>query len=198
MPAFRRTPRVRAKHPRTFKIRMGRDNRMRGTRLSVAVAGGLLLITAGACGSGSKSSDEAKSVATAVASAVSAARTVEATRAPASSAAPSSAASASPTVAAVQALEVKAADFTFDPKDLTVEPGQVKLTLTNTSTERPHTINVKTKSGDGDLVKSERVAAGQSGTIEFTVADEGSYEIYCSLPGHADRGQKGTLTVKRS
>jgi uncharacterized cupredoxin-like copper-binding protein len=48
------------------------------------------------------------------------------------------------------------------------------------------------------MAKTDRIAAGQSGAVEFTIQEAGAYEYYCSLPGHADRGQKGTLTVTAS
>jgi uncharacterized cupredoxin-like copper-binding protein len=70
--------------------------------------------------------------------------------------------------------------------------------MTNDGPERPHTFVVKNKSGDGDLFKSDRVPVGEPVTLEFSVMEEGTYEVYCSLPGHADRGQRGTLTVSRT
>ncbi len=79
-----------------------------------------------------------------------------------------------------------------------MRPGAVVVTMTNEGPERPHTFVVKNKSGDGDLAKTERVAQGQMATLEFNVTEEGTYEVYCNLPGHADRGQRGTLTVSRS
>ena len=106
------------------------------------------------------------------------------------------AATAAPTPAGPQVLEVKAGDYYFEPKDLTVKPGAVVIKLSNAGPERQHTFHVRNKSGDGDLAKSERLDVGASGTVEFTLTEAGTYEIYCSLRGHADRGQKGTLTVQ--
>jgi uncharacterized cupredoxin-like copper-binding protein len=45
------------------------------------------------------------------------------------------------------------------------------------------------------MAKTDRIMPGQSGRLEFTIREAGTYEYYCNLPGHADRGQKGTLTV---
>jgi len=99
------------------------------------------------------------------------------------------------TAAAPQALEVKAGDYFYDPNDLTVKAGTVTITMANAGPDRPHTFNVKNRNGSGDLAKLPQVRVGQSGTLEFTIMEAGTYEVYCSLPGHADRGQKGTLTV---
>jgi len=39
------------------------------------------------------------------------------------------------------------------------------------------------------------VPVGRSLAVQAEL-QPGTYEFYCSLPGHADRGQKGTLTVR--
>ena len=101
-----------------------------------------------------------------------------------------------------QVIEITAGEeggsFYVTPKDVTVRPGAVTIKLTNAGPERRHNIAVRTKSGHGDLAKTATVAAGESATVEFTLTEEGTYETYCSVPGHADRGAKGTLTVQRS
>jgi plastocyanin len=104
----------------------------------------------------------------------------------------------SPAVAAPAAFTIKAGDYYYEPKDLRARPGAITVTMTNDGPERPHTFNVKNVGGDGDLAKSERVNVNATTTLEFTIMEEGTYEVYCSLPGHADRGQRGTLTVSRT
>jgi plastocyanin len=118
-----------------------------------------------------------------------------ATQAQATQAPAPTTAAAAPAAPAVQVLEVKAGDYYYEPSGLTAKVGPVKITMANSGPDRPHTVNVRNRNGSGDLVKSERVNVGQSGSIEFTVMEAGTYEVYCSLPGHADRGQKGMLTV---
>ena len=99
---------------------------------------------------------------------------------------------------APQTISVKAGDYFFDPKDYRVRPGAITVTMTNEGPERPHTFVVKNRSGDGDLAKTDRVPVNANSTLEFTLTEEGTYEVYCNLPGHADRGQRGTITVARS
>lgn len=116
----------------------------------------------------------------------------------ANEATPASAAAAVATPVPPQVLEIRAGDYFFEPKDVSVRTGAVRVTLSNSGPERPHTWVIKTLNGGGDLARTDRIAVGGSGTIEFTVSEPGTYEVYCSLPGHADRGQRGTLTVVAS
>ena len=40
------------------------------------------------------------------------------------------------------------------------------------------------------------VTMGMSNTIEFTPTKPGTYEFFCTVPGHKDAGMVGTLVVK--
>ncbi len=46
-----------------------------------------------------------------------------------------------------------------------------------------------------DLI-TEDLPAGESGTLDVSSLEPGEYEILCTIPGHADAGMTGTLTVK--
>jgi plastocyanin len=104
-------------------------------------------------------------------------------------------------------LKVDATEFAFNPANVTVPAGaSVTLTLNNTGTV-DHTwvilkqgVNVTTATGldpNSIYFASSKVAAGQSGTFNFTApSTPGDYEIICDLPGHLEGGMKGTLTVK--
>lgn len=164
-----------------------------GNRLIIALAAALTLAAASACGSdddkdagGTQNSTQATTAAGAP----------PATQAGAATSAATQAAGAANT--APQAITVKSGDYFYEPKDIRVRPGKIVVTMPNEGPERPHTFTVKNKSGSGDLFKSERVNQGQTATLEFEIMEEGTYELYCNLPGHADRGQRGTLTVARS
>jgi len=39
-------------------------------------------------------------------------------------------------------------------------------------------------------------AMGVTNTVEFTPTKPGTYEFFCTVPGHKDAGMKGTLVVK--
>jgi uncharacterized cupredoxin-like copper-binding protein len=161
-----------------------------------------------ACG-GSDDKKESKDAATAAPATAAAAATREATAAPAAAAtsaatrapvaAATSAATAAPAAAATtaagpQTMEVKAGDFFYDPKAVSFKVGAIALTMSNGG-DRPHTLYVKKQGGSAELAKTDRVEPGKTATLQFTITEPGTYELYCNLPGHADRGQKATLTV---
>ena len=73
----------------------------------------------------------------------------------------------------------------------TANAGSVTLEMPNKSSIT-HDISVK---GNGIDQKGPQV--GQGGTSKLTVdLKPGTYEFYCSVPGHEAGGMKGTLTVK--
>jgi len=88
------------------------------------------------------------------------------------------------------ALEVDAVDLGFEPTELSVEkPGRYAVTLKNTGAI-PHDITF----ADG---QSGLANPGESVTLEVDVPDSGLTFI-CSIPGHADAGMKGAITVAGS
>jgi uncharacterized cupredoxin-like copper-binding protein len=94
----------------------------------------------------------------------------------------------------VQAVEVRATDLLkFEPATITVKRGTpVRLTLVNTSAME-HDWVVDNLDGKKIQVHTEPKA---SATTEFTPTAPGTYEFYCSIPGHREAGMKGTLTVQ--
>jgi plastocyanin len=174
--------------------RSTRRDTLVGNRLVLGLTAALALVAAAACGGsdddkdsgGTQNTTQATTAADAPSGTQAAAATSVATQA---AAAPST---------APQTVTIKAGEYFYDPKDILVRPGRVAVTMTNEGPERPHTFTVKNKSGSGDLFRSDRISQGQATTLEFEVMEEGTYEVYCNLPGHADRGQRGTLTVSRS
>lgn len=122
--------------------------------------------------------------------------------APAASAPGASAPAASPRTdiagsqAQAQAINVELGDWFFEPATWNVRTGSVTFNMRNSSPERRHTMSVRNLSGGGVLAESEELEAGQSGTFTFNVTAPGSYEVFCRIRGHEDRGQKGTLVVQ--
>ncbi len=92
---------------------------------------------------------------------------------------------------AAQQIDMTADDFEFDPDELTLEPGEVTFELVNDG-QAPHALAVE---GEGLEESSERIDSGGSTELTVTLA-EGTYEIYCPVGDHAERGMVGTLTVR--
>lgn len=150
--------------------------------VALLVAAGIVLT---ACGSSSSSS------------------TTSATTTPAAAAATNTSTSGESTgtstgAAAAAGAETKlalAADpsgaFKYDKSTLTAKAGKVEITFTNASPV-PHDVAIK---GNGATAgPTEQISGG--GTADLTATlKPGSYEFYCTVPGHEQAGMKGTLTV---
>ena len=76
----------------------------------------------------------------------------------------------------------------FVESKLTAKAGEITITLTNASAV-PHDVAI-----DGAPGVSDQVQDG--GTADLTVnLPAGTYEYYCTVPGHRQAGMVGTLTV---
>jgi Cu+-exporting ATPase len=87
-------------------------------------------------------------------------------------------------------LDVAARDVAFEPADASVRAGQfVVVSFTN---DDPifHDWEVE---GLANVDAGAR--PGQTQKIRFRIDEPGAYEIVCTVPGHAEAGMRGTLTV---
>ena len=89
-----------------------------------------------------------------------------------------------------QTVQVSAVDFAFEPAEIDAEAGEVTFELTNDG-QAPHALEIE---GEGVEEASDTIDAGGSTTLTVDL-EEGTYEIYCPVGDHADRGMVGTLTV---
>lgn len=93
--------------------------------------------------------------------------------------------------AAMQQVTVTGTEFAFAPSTLTVKEGQpVQLTFKNNGTY-PHNLTIAQLG-----VATKTIQPGQEDTVTFTPTKTGSFTFACTVPGHADRGMTGTLTVQ--
>jgi plastocyanin len=88
----------------------------------------------------------------------------------------------------LQADQSGALRFTTD--SLQANAGEVTIVMENLSSI-PHNVSLK---GNGVDEKGEIVGKGERSEISATV-EPGTYEFYCSVPGHEAAGMKGELTV---
>lgn len=93
------------------------------------------------------------------------------------------------TVADGRTVEVEAGDLWFTPETIEVIAGQpINLELVNTG-QVFHDLTVPA----ADLVISAESGDEISGGL--VLADPGTYEFLCSVPGHAQAGMRGTIVV---
>jgi plastocyanin len=90
-------------------------------------------------------------------------------------------------------LDLKASptELAFDKKSLNSKPGEVTIDFENPSAI-PHNIAIEQ---NGEIIEeSETLAEGKT-SITAPLAP-GEYTFLCTVPGHAEAGMTGTLTVE--
>ena len=111
----------------------------------------------------------------------------------------------------VQTIKVVAQTMQFQPDTIEVVAGQpVNLTFQNNDTvehdfsilEIPVTSVGATSDPMAEHVMTTdpqlhtAASMSQTSSIDFTPTKAGSYEYFCTVPGHKEAGMKGTLIVK--
>jgi nitrite reductase (NO-forming) len=87
-------------------------------------------------------------------------------------------------------VEVQFVDIAFVPAELTIPSGtDVPLRFVNNGMA-PHNFTI-----DDPAVFSGDLGPGASTTLVVNLP-AGTYEYYCSIPGHRQAGMVGTLTVQ--
>jgi plastocyanin len=92
-----------------------------------------------------------------------------------------------------QTLVVKAdptGQLTWSPTTETAKAGSVTMTLDNPSPVS-HDIEI-----EGNGVEKTADLVSQGSTSVTATLKPGTYEYFCTVPGHKDAGMDGTLTVK--
>jgi uncharacterized cupredoxin-like copper-binding protein len=83
----------------------------------------------------------------------------------------------------------------FVPNEITAPAGTVVFFLDARPADILHNMVIAINAGDLPLAKSANLEAGR--TVVFTVHGiaPGTYEFWCTFPGHFEAGMKGTLTI---
>jgi plastocyanin len=85
-------------------------------------------------------------------------------------------------------------DYVFTPKQFTVKPGRVRLTVVNVATQLTHNFRFTPGKGPEEIKAGiPLLAPGERKTIDFSVTKPGAYGFECSF--HVQLGQVGTMTV---
>lgn len=87
-------------------------------------------------------------------------------------------------------FDLTGGNYYFVPNKITVNQGD-KVTFILTNAGGTHDLLI-----DELGVKTPIIKTGESATVTFTADKKGTFEYYCSLPGHREKGMVGTLTVE--
>jgi plastocyanin len=94
-----------------------------------------------------------------------------------------------PTCDTTLALDTDPTQLAFVPTTLTAPAGKITINMKNDSAIQ-HSVAIKAPGA----VAGQIVNQGQTSTATATLK-AGTYQYYCTVPGHAQAGMVGTLTV---
>ncbi len=86
-------------------------------------------------------------------------------------------------------VTVVARDFSFSPSEVRVSAGDTVNLVLEKQGSLPHDITIPA------LGFSLPAASGASASAALSAARPGTYEFFCSVPGHREAGMTGELTV---
>jgi nitrite reductase (NO-forming) len=88
-------------------------------------------------------------------------------------------------------------EFTIVSKGLNFAPNEIKVNAGDTvRVTYKNTVGTHDWTIDEFNAKTKLLDAGQEETVEFVADKAGSFEFYCSVPGHRKAGMKGNLIVE--
>lgn len=88
-------------------------------------------------------------------------------------------------------INVTEKEFTIEPKTMTAKAGEITFVIKNTGAvqhDLSWTVN-------GQLMKSDLIDPGKTLTWTVTIDKAGTYEGWCTVPGHKEAGMTATLNV---
>ena len=140
----------------------------------------ILILGLAACGSDSKSSSATPAPAPAATTPAAAATTPAAVETTAAGAG-----------ATGTAVEVKESEFKIELPQTSFTAGTYTFDISNAG-QFKH--NIIVQASDGTKVQSDTLAGGATGTLSVPLT-AGTYEVYCGVPTHKDKGMDLTITV---
>lgn len=100
--------------------------------------------------------------------------------------------SGSQSAAPQQTIAVSEAEYKLTPSTINVpKTGTVAFKITNNG-HIGHALEVE---GQGVEEKTGTIDPGSSATLTVNLSKTGSYEVYCPIDDHKNKGMKATLTV---
>jgi uncharacterized cupredoxin-like copper-binding protein len=83
----------------------------------------------------------------------------------------------------------------YVPADITAPAGTVVFFLDARQADVLHNVVIAINAGDLPLAKSANLDAGTAAVFTVHDLEPGTYEFWCTFPGHFEAGMKGTLTI---
>jgi plastocyanin len=99
-------------------------------------------------------------------------------------------AAAQPASTSIVKLSAVSNGLAYNKKVLRAKAGKIKIVFTNLSMLQH---NVRIESGETELGGTKKITKGT--TTAYVTLKKGTYNFYCSVPGHEDAGMKGKLIV---
>jgi plastocyanin len=95
-----------------------------------------------------------------------------------------------PATADGASVTAELAEFTISLSESTFEPGSYTFSVENVGGV-DHALEIEGPAGE---METELIAPGESAELAVTLED-GSYELYCPVPGHREQGMELELAV---
>lgn len=90
--------------------------------------------------------------------------------------------------AVTETVTVETKEFSFTPDSISIAAGSTEVVVDNSAGVVEHDFTI-------DALDVEIYAAPGTTESEVIEFEAGTYEFYCSIPGHREAGMEGTLTV---
>ncbi|MGH7563133.1 MAG: cupredoxin domain-containing protein [Gemmatimonadota bacterium] len=89
-------------------------------------------------------------------------------------------------------IEIEATSYAYAPAEVSVGPGTVRFVIRNAA-DVVHGFEVE---GHGMEEEIEEIQPGTTDSLTVTLEEPGTYEVYCPVADHEQRGMTGTLSVE--
>jgi uncharacterized cupredoxin-like copper-binding protein len=94
-----------------------------------------------------------------------------------------------------QTVRISEKEFSLTPSAVNVgQPETVAFQVTNDG-QIAHKLEIE---GNGIEQETETTPPGETATLTVQLSKAGSYEMYCPIDGHEDKGMKGSIRVAGS
>ncbi len=90
-----------------------------------------------------------------------------------------------------ETVDISETEYKIDPADPSVKAGSVTFNVTNDGST-VHDLEIE---GDGVEEVTDTIQPGDSDELTVDLKP-GTYEMYCTIDGHADLGMEGEVTVQ--